>query len=133
MVVLFMTLEEIAQSVRVLVKSEYIPSQSDPENHVYFFAYHVRIANEGVSPVQLLSRHWIITNANGTTQEVQGPGVVGLTPVIKPGEIFTYSSFCPLDTPVGSMYGTYQMTTQDALRFDALIPAFTLSVPGSLN
>lgn len=128
-----MTLEEIAQSVRVLVKSEYILSQSDPQNNTYFFSYHVRIANEGPDPVQLLSRHWIITNANGVTQEVQGPGVVGLTPVIKPGEIFTYSSFCPLDTPVGSMHGTYQMTTQDALSFDATIPAFTLSVPGSLN
>lgn len=117
----------VTRGIRVEVESEYIPDRSDSERNSYFFAYHVKITNGGDEPVQLISRHWIITNAEGRTEEVRGPGVVGEQPKLEPGESFEYSSFCPLNTPMGTMHGTYQMVTDNGDRFDALISPFTLA------
>ena len=99
----------LTRGVRVRVKSAYVPERSSPPQGHYFFAYHVRIANEGDETVQLVSRHWIITDGDGHQEHVQGPGVVGEQPVLAPGESFEYTSFCPLATPIGSMHGSYQM------------------------
>ncbi len=119
--------------VRIQVKALYIRERSEPEDDVYFFAYRVRISNVGDETVQLLSRHWIITDGDGETEEVKGPGVVGETPVLDPGQAFEYTSFCPLPTPVGSMHGTYQFIDEEQEGFDAKIAPFTLAVPGVLN
>ncbi len=110
------------------VQSEYIPERSEPERNLYFFAYHIRITNQGEMPARLVTRHWIITNAEGRVEEVKGPGVVGETPRLEPGETFEYSSFCPLSTPMGTMHGSYQMVTDDGRSFDAKIDPFTLAV-----
>ena len=117
----------VTRGIKIEVKSEYIEERSDPEKNVYFFAYHVLISNQGTKTVQLISRHWIITNAEGKTEEVKGPGVVGEQPLLKPGESFEYSSFCPLDTSMGTMTGSYQMVTDSGEKFDAAIAPFTLS------
>ena len=109
------------------VESEYVAERSNPEMGSYFFAYHVRISNEGTETVQLMSRHWFITNANGHVEEVQGPGVVGEQPTLEPGTAFEYSSFCPLNTPMGVMKGTYQMVTEDGDEFDVEIAPFTFA------
>lgn len=114
------------RGVRVEVQSAYIPERSQPDRGVFFFAYHIRITNEGEETVQLLSRHWIITNGNGKIEEVKGPGVVGEQPVLETGESFEYSSFCPLNTSSGTMQGTYQMSTEDGETFDAQIAPFLL-------
>jgi ApaG protein len=115
------------KGVRVDVESEFVPERSDPDQGTYFFAYHVRLTNEGDDTVRLVSRHWIITNAEGKTEEVRGPGVVGEQPTLEPGESFEYSSFCPLNTPIGTMHGTYQMVTKDGERFNVEIAPFTLA------
>lgn len=125
--------DAITRGIRVQVECEYRPSDSSPEENLYLFVYTVRIGNHGKMAVQLLSRHWIITNADGKREEVQGPGVIGQQPVIRPGETFRYSSFCPLNTPVGTMHGTYQMATADQETFDAVIAPFSLAVPGALQ
>lgn len=117
----------VTRGVKVDVESEYVEERSNPDQGVYFFAYKVVITNVGDRPVQLISRHWIITNAEGKKEEVRGPGVVGETPKLAPGESFEYTSFCPLNTPFGMMHGTYQMVTQDGDEFDAAIAPFTLS------
>lgn len=117
----------ITQGIRVQVRSEYVADRSDPDQNYYFFAYHVKVSNEGDQIVQLVSRHWIITNAEGKTEEVQGPGVIGEQPVLKPGDSFEYTSFCPLDTPMGTMHGTYQMLTESGGQFDVEIAPFTLA------
>lgn len=117
----------VTRGVKVEVETQYIVERSDPERNIYFFAYHIRITNEGEETVQLISRHWIITNAEGKTEEVQGPGVVGEQPSLEPGESFEYSSFCPLNTSTGTMHGTYQMVTEDGKSFEATIPPFTLA------
>ena len=117
----------------VKVKTAYIPEQSDPESERYVFAYTVTIRNEGSLPAKLLTRHWIITNADGKTQEVRGDGVVGEQPYLRPGEGFEYTSGTMLETPVGSMQGSYQMVAEDGTRFEAPIPEFTLSVPRVLH
>lgn len=114
------------RGVRVEVQSAYIPERSQPDRGVFFFAYHIRITNEGEETVQLLSRHWIITNGNGKIEEVKGPGVVGEQPVLETGESFEYSSFCPLNTSSGTMQGTYQMSTEDGETFEAQIAPFLL-------
>jgi ApaG protein len=119
--------------VRVQVRSAYLPERSSPADGHYFFTYRVRISNEGEETVQLVSRHWIITDADGRTEEVRGPGVVGEQPVLAPGEAFEYTSFCPLSSPIGSMHGTYQMVTAGGSTFDAEIAAFSLAVPHALN
>ena len=103
------------------VESLYDEERSSPEESYFFFAYQVRISNEGEETAQLLSREWIITDAQGREQRVQGPGVVGEQPVLRPGEMFEYTSFCPLPTPVGTMHGSYQMVTRGGERFDAEI------------
>jgi ApaG protein len=121
------------RGVRVQVRSAYLPERSSPVDGRYFFTYRVRISNEGEETVQLVSRHWIITDADGRTEEVRGPGVVGEQPVLAPGEAFEYTSFCPLPSPIGSMHGTYQMVTTGGSAFDAEIAAFSLAVPHALN
>jgi len=117
----------VTRGVRVDVESEYSEERSNPEKGIYFFVYHVVISNVGEETVRLISRHWIITNADGKKEEVRGPGVVGEQPTLKAGESFEYSSFCPLNTPFGMMHGTYQMVTQGGEEFDAMIAPFTLS------
>jgi ApaG protein len=125
--------EAKSYDIRVDVDSAYIEEQSDPEHDRYVFAYTVTIRNEGMNAAKLLTRHWLITDANGKTQEVRGEGVVGEQPYLKPQEGFQYTSGTVLDTPVGSMRGSYQMIADDGEHFDAEIPAFTLSVPRVLH
>lgn len=118
----------ITQGVKIDVETEYVSQKSDPQHNQYFFAYHITITNQGNETLQLLSRHWIITNANGNTEEVEGPGVIGEQPILEPGESFNYTSFCPLTTPLGSMHGTYQMISNRGEKFDAKIPVFRLAM-----
>lgn len=125
--------DTLTRGVRVSVAPRYVPEQSEPSRSHYLFAYQVTIRNDGVEPVQLLSRHWIITNGEGKAEEVRGPGVVGQQPRLAPGEEFQYTSGCPLSTPVGTMHGSYQMVTDDGENFDALIEPFRLAVPRVLN
>jgi Uncharacterized protein affecting Mg2+/Co2+ transport len=125
--------EALTRGVRVKVHSEYAPQQSDPAKNQWFFLYTVTISNEGREPVQLLTRHWIITDGTGHIEEVRGPGVVGKQPTLKPGESFEYTSGCPLPTPFGVMEGTYQMVAQSGERFDAKIAPFTLSEPYTVH
>lgn len=120
-------------SIEVTVKTSYVPAQSAPENNRYVFAYTVTITNAGEMPARLLTRHWIITDANQKTQEVRGEGVVGEQPYLVPGMSFEYTSGTILETPVGVMRGSYQMEADDGTRFSAEIPAFTLSVPRTLH
>lgn len=119
--------------IDVQVDSNYMESQSQPDEKRYVFAYTVTIRNEGNAPARLMNRHWIITDANGKVQEVRGEGVVGEQPHLKPGETFRYTSGTVLDTPVGSMQGTYDMVDSQGNHFDAMIPAFSLARPGSLH
>jgi ApaG protein len=125
--------EACTRGVQVKVQSTFVPDRSEPHNNRWFFSYHVRIANLGDTVVQLISRHWIITDANGRVEEVKGPGVVGEQPVLKPGQAFEYTSFCPLGTPFGTMEGSYQMVTEDGDNFDATINQFSLSQPLTVN
>ena len=121
------------RGIRIQVRSQFLPERSSPREGQFWFQYHVRIANVGDEVAQLVSREWIITNAEGEVEKVKGPGVVGEQPVLPPGGSFEYSSFCPLKTPVGSMQGSYQMVTASGEQFDAMIAPFTLAVPNSLN
>jgi len=118
--------EAVTNHIRVEVMSRYVPEQSKPQEDVWVFQYTVRITNQGEQTVQLISRHWIITDALEHVEEVQGPGVVGEQPVLAPGESFQYSSWCPLKTPVGMMHGTYQMTAGGGDQFDIEIAPFAL-------
>jgi ApaG protein len=121
------------RGVRVQVESAYVPERSSPRDAQYFFAYRIRISNAGEETVQLVSRHWVITDGDGRVEHVRGPGVVGEQPVLEPGESFEYTSFCPLPTAIGSMHGTYQMVTAGGSAFDADIAPFSLAVPTALN
>lgn len=121
------------QGICVEVESEYVPERSSPDHNAYFFIYHITIRNEGELPAQLITRHWIITDGEGRVEQVRGPGVVGYTPNLMPGQEFSYTSACPLSTPVGAMQGTYQMVRPDGDQFDALIAPFTLAAPMALN
>ena len=124
------------ENVEVSVRCEFRPESSKPAAKRYAFAYHVTISNRGPEHAQLISRHWIITDGLGRTEEVKGPGVVGETPRLEPGQNFTYTSGCPLGTPTGTMRGTYQMVTDKGELFDAEIPEFSLDAPearGRLN
>jgi ApaG protein len=121
------------EGIRVQVESLYDEDRSAPQENYYFFAYRVRISNVGTETAQLLSREWIITDATGSQQLVQGPGVVGEQPVLAPGEAFEYTSFCPISTPVGSMHGFYRMIRGNGETFDAVISPFSLAVPHSVN
>ncbi len=125
--------EACTRGIRVRVKSKYVAERSNPVRSEFFFAYRIRIGNEGQQTVKLVSRHWIITDAHGKVQEVQGAGVVGEQPVLAPGESFEYSSACPLTTPFGSMEGSYQMVTDSGESFDAEIPPFSLSQPYAVH
>lgn len=119
--------------IQVRVVSEYLPEQSAPDHHKFAFAYHVTIENTGTEAAQLISRHWIITDSNGKRQEVRGLGVIGLQPVIEPGQAHRYTSGSVLDTEVGTMEGSYHMITTSGLAFDAPIPAFLLAIPGAVH
>jgi ApaG protein len=125
--------DTITRGVRVVVRSAYVPERSSPRENHFFFAYRVRIANEGEETVRLVSREWIITDADGNVEQVNGPGVVGEQPTLEPGAHFEYTSFCPLPTSIGSMRGSYQMVTTRGERFDAAIAPFSLAVPTALN
>jgi ApaG protein len=119
--------------IAVTAIPQYIPEQSDPDNERYVFAYTISIENVGSVTAQLISRHWIITDASDEVQEVRGLGVVGQQPLLKPGEKFEYTSGCQLDTPVGKMRGSYQLTAEDGTKFEAVIPEFTLAIPRVLH
>jgi len=119
----------ITRGISVSVEPVYLEANSSPANSQYVWAYRVTIENQGHETVQLLSRHWMITNARGELNEVKGPGVVGEQPVLKPGESYQYTSGCPLNTPWGMMGGSYQMETEKGERFDIEIPTFSLDSP----
>lgn len=119
--------------ITIATATAYIPDQSDEESDRYIFAYTITITNTGEVPAQLISRRWLITDANQQTQEVQGIGVVGEQPKLKPGESFEYTSGTALATPVGTMSGSYQMVAEDGHAFDAEIPEFVLSMPRVLH
>jgi ApaG protein len=119
--------------IDVEVATSYIDDQSEPDADRYVFAYTITISNTGDVPATLMSRHWVITDANGKVQEVSGDGVVGEQPHLNPGERFRYSSGAVLETPVGAMQGLYRMETDTGLSFDAPIEPFTLAVPGLLH
>lgn len=120
-------------NIEVQVVSDYIDDQSEPRSNQYVFGYTIKILNQGNVAAQLISRHWIITDANGKIQEVDGDGVVGEQPYLNPGEEFSYSSGAIIETPVGSMHGIYKMIADDGINFDAPIAPFTLAIPRILN
>ena len=128
-----MAIDTQKYDIKIEVQTQYIAEQSDPEEERYVFSYTITIRNEGSVPAKLLTRHWVITNANGKTQEVRGEGVVGEQPHLKPGEGFRYTSGAVLETPVGSMQGSYQMLADDGIKFDAEIAPFTLSTPHTIH
>jgi ApaG protein len=125
--------EAVTRSIRVSVQARFVESRSRPEEGLWFFAYRVQLENLGNETVQLLSRHWVITDGEGRAEDVRGPGVVGEQPVLGPGDIFHYTSACPLPTPFGTMHGSYQMITADGEHFDAVIAPFSLSLPHALH
>ena len=128
------TSEASTHGIKVAVVSEYAPERSRPQEKQWFFLYTITITNEGPQTVQLLSRHWIITDGSGKVEEVRGPGVVGQQPVLAPGESFTYTSGCPLPTPFGTMEGTYQMVSPaTSEQFDVKIAPFQLSEPYTVH
>ena len=119
--------------ITIEVETNYLDEQSEPREQRFVFAYTITIRNEGDIAAKLLTRHWIITDANGRVQEVRGDGVVGEQPYLKPGQGFRYSSGAVLETPVGTMQGSYQMVADDGAQFEAPIPAFRLAIPGMLH
>ncbi|HEX9051104.1 MAG TPA: Co2+/Mg2+ efflux protein ApaG [Anaeromyxobacter sp.] len=123
----------VTEGIRVSVTSAFRPDRSEPAQGRWLFSYTVRLANEGADDARLVSRHWVITDANGEREEVVGDGVVGQQPHLSPGEEFEYTSFCVLKTPHGSMRGAYRMARADGSTFDARIAPFALVVPGAVN
>ena len=123
------TSEATTRNINVRVQAKYDPSRSHPQESQWFFLYTVKITNEGHDTVQLISRHWIITDGMEHVEEVRGPGVVGNQPILKPGQSFEYTSGCPLTTPFGSMHGSYQMVSHSDEKFDIEIAPFTLTEP----
>ena len=121
------------RGIRVQVKSVCIPERSHREGQPYFFAYRVRISNDGEETVRVLGREWIITDAEGQVERVSGPGVVGEQPILGPGESFEYTSVCPLRTSIGSMHGSYQLASMRGDHFDAVIAPVSLAVPTALR
>lgn len=119
--------------IGIKVATAYVDEQSEPASDRYVFAYTITISNNGTVPARLVSRHWVITDANGKVQEVSGDGVVGEQPHLNPGEQFRYSSGAVIETPVGAMQGLYRMEADNGVNFDAPIPPFTLAVPGLLH
>lgn len=126
-------MEKNDYDIQVKVETAYVPEESEPEQNRYFFAYTITITNTGSIPARLLSRHWIITDANSKVQEVKGLGVVGEQPYLEPGASFRYTSAAVLETPVGCMQGSYQMLADDGVTFEAPIPVFNLSTPHTLH
>jgi ApaG protein len=124
---------EMTQGIEVEVTPEFLPKESSPEVPQFVFAYHITITNKGDTDVQLLTRHWIITDGTGAIHEVKGDGVVGAQPKLKPGEKHKYSSFCPLSTPTGNMRGSFQMVNHLGATFDVKIPLFFLRDAQSLH
>lgn len=122
-----------AHNIRVDVSAQYLDEQSKPDESHFAFSYTITIRNEGHVPARLLTRHWVITDANGKVREVRGEGVVGEQPYLLPGQGFRYSSGAVLETPVGAMQGSYQMLADDGAQFDATIAPFTLAIPGLLH
>lgn len=125
--------DTVTHGIRVEVLSRYSPENSQAAQGQWVFEYTVRITNQGTDTVQLISRHWIITDAAEQSKEVQGPGVVGKQPVLAPGESFQYSSWCPLSTPLGTMRGTYQMVRANGDKFDIEIAPFALKAPYTVH
>ncbi len=125
--------KETAAQFEIKSTVVYVPTESKPEENIYFFAYRITINNTGESPAQLMSRHWIITDQYGHFEEVRGPGVVGLQPRIMPGQSFEYESACPLNASSGSMKGTYFFTGEDGQSFSVEIPEFFLIAPQALH
>ncbi|MCZ7600995.1 MAG: Co2+/Mg2+ efflux protein ApaG [Gammaproteobacteria bacterium] len=126
-------MEKQAPSIAISVRTAYLPARSSPDENRYFFAYTITIRNDGDCHAQLLSRHWIITDADGNRREVRGEGVVGQQPVLAPGESFEYTSGTYISTPIGTMKGSYQMIASEGRTFDAEIPEFVLSFPRTLH
>lgn len=125
--------EAVTDRIRVRARPRFHPERSDPAQNKWFFSYTIAITNEGPRHVQLLARYWRITDATGRVEEVRGPGVVGLTPTIAPGEEFTYTSYCPLPTALGAMEGSYRMRRDDGTEFEATIAPFVLEDPDQVN
>ena len=121
--------EELTEGIRVGASAFYLPQESDPDERRFAFGYTIVIANEGERPARLLSRHWVIIDAEGRREEVRGPGVVGETPRLEPGQAFKYQSMCPLRTPWGTMEGSYTMRRDDGERFEARVGRFYLRLP----
>ena len=119
--------------IEISVDTTYVEEQSQPDQDRYVFAYHITITNNGAKAAQLISRHWVITDATGHIEEVKGEGVIGEQPKLQPGESFKYTSAAMIATPVGTMHGSYQMHAEDGHQFDAPIDAFRLSVPNILH
>lgn len=124
---------DVPDPIQVAVETAYIPEQSEPARQRFAFAYTITISNRGLTPARLLSRHWIITDAAGKVQEVRGDGVVGEQPYLEPGESFCYTSGAVLETPFGTMQGSYQMVRDDGSNFDAPIAPFRLAMPHVLH
>jgi ApaG protein len=120
-------------NIEVSVETNYVAEHSEPEEDRFVFAYTITLVNRGTVSAQLLSRHWVITDSDSQVEEVRGDGVVGEQPVLKPGEGFRYTSGAVIETPVGTMQGSYQMVAADGQQFDAAIPEFVLSAPRTLH
>ncbi len=125
--------EAVTEGIRVAVDARYSPEHSQPEGDRWFFLYTITITNERQETVQLISRHWTIVDATGDEEEVRGLGVVGDQPVLEPGDSYEYTSGCPLQTPFGSMEGSYQFVTAAGTRFDARVARFDLRDPGAIH
>ncbi len=124
--------DAVTHGVRVHVVPAFVPEESDPHQRRFIFSYRIRITNEGSAPVKLLSRRWLIIDAHGRQDAVEGGGVVGKQPRLMPGETFEYASFCPLTTPWGTMEGSYQMTREDGEKLDVKIARFFLAMPAKV-
>ncbi len=120
-------------NIKIQTHPKFLPERSDPLKSYYFFSYRIKIVNNTETVVKLLSRYWKIKDGKGQTEDIHGPGVVGKTPNIKPNDFFEYTSFCPLQTPIGFMEGSYRMISENGKQFDAIIPQFKLIAPQFLN
>ena len=120
-------------SIKIQAHPEFLPERSQPHKSYYFFSYKIKIINNSEIGVKLLSRYWHIKDGKGQTEDIHGPGVVGKTPSIKPKDVFEYTSFCPLQTPIGFMEGSYRMISENGKQFDVVIPQFKLIAPQFLN
>lgn len=123
--------EAVTRDIRVVVRPRYEPDHSHPQEKRFIFSYHVTITNESPSAVKLLSRHWIVINGEGDREDVRGPGVVGFTPTLAPGESFSYTSYCPLNTDFGTMEGSYRLEDEGGNEFDVAIGRFYLAANDS--